>query len=242
MLISSGDDSEDSELFKELETSLRRDLAPVGALEELLVDQLVAFTWRWTRVLRYETASFRLNPDKAVHAWEKTQRERSELDFLRPLRTGSDVWTPSEELEMIARDLEEAVDALGSQAPLEARPELWWNVFEVANERFKVPIRKVLSLKEPWDELSREFTEEEIERVINCACEKGNLTRAEFWARVKEIVQVDKEQASQKWDERRKTIDGVRALASLGTDHDLGKVQRYEAHISRQFYRALGEL
>ena len=47
---------EDSLQFEQLSNSLKDDLSPVGALEELLLDQLILVTWRWKRVLKYETA------------------------------------------------------------------------------------------------------------------------------------------------------------------------------------------
>lgn len=44
VLVVVGDGYEDQEVFEELSSSLRRDIAPVGALEELLVDELIMLT------------------------------------------------------------------------------------------------------------------------------------------------------------------------------------------------------
>jgi len=47
----SGDTSrkgrESTDEFEELKSAMVTDLAPVGALEELLVDQFITFSWRW---------------------------------------------------------------------------------------------------------------------------------------------------------------------------------------------------
>jgi hypothetical protein len=55
-LIVEGDGAEDAAEFDKLLTALREDLAPVGALEEILVEKIAVCHWRQNRALRCEAA------------------------------------------------------------------------------------------------------------------------------------------------------------------------------------------
>ncbi len=50
------------------------------------------------------------------------------------------------------------------------------------------------------------------------------------------------EEATTRCEQRQWEIERTRLLATLPNEADLAKIQRYEAHISRQFYKALHEL
>jgi hypothetical protein len=82
LLITKGEGAEDPAEFDELLDGLRRDLAPVGALEEMLVEKLAVCWWRQKRALRCEAGLVRraFLPDPA--------RERSEI-LSRSLGYGS---------------------------------------------------------------------------------------------------------------------------------------------------------
>ena len=64
---------EDPDVFRELSESLRAELQPVGALENLLVDRVVAAYWKLRRIGRVEVGIF---------AWERLeeQAERAERE------------------------------------------------------------------------------------------------------------------------------------------------------------------
>lgn len=47
----------DEQEFTRFRQSLWSDIGPVGELEELLTDRLVTCSWRWKRVIRYESAA-----------------------------------------------------------------------------------------------------------------------------------------------------------------------------------------
>ena len=57
---------ENTDEFEELKSAMTTTIAPIGALEELLVDQLVTLSWRWRRVIKYETAAIRSKSHKAI--------------------------------------------------------------------------------------------------------------------------------------------------------------------------------
>jgi len=49
---------------------MREDLAPTGAVEELLVEELIGIAWRKRRVLAYESAVIGKQWNGAVEDWE----------------------------------------------------------------------------------------------------------------------------------------------------------------------------
>ncbi len=236
-LISTGDGREDAEAFHELANSLHRDLAPDGSLEELLVDQLVMLTWRWRRILRYETAAIRQHSDTAVQDWERQQREIS----LFSTAIIPETWQSSNDLAARAELLKEVLKALETQDPLAALPNIWLYVFDMAAEHFKLPIRKILALNKPWNECDG-FTRNEIGQVIDAACQKAKISEEEFWKKVETKVRQRYEEAASKWERRSWALERQPLLLNSAADFSLVKVQRYEAHLSRQFYKALHEL
>jgi hypothetical protein len=59
LLITEGEGAEDPDEFDGLLGRLRRDLAPVGTLEEMLVEKIAVSCWRQRRALRCEAGSVR---------------------------------------------------------------------------------------------------------------------------------------------------------------------------------------
>ena len=76
------------------------------------------------------------------------------------------------------------LDALDTEDPIAIRPDIWVQVFIVASEQFRVPIRKILGLKMPWDEHDG-FSKEESQQVIDAACQRTEISEQEFWQAVK---------------------------------------------------------
>jgi hypothetical protein len=60
LLITAGEGAEDPAEFNELLTGLRQDLAPVGTLEEMMVEKIAVCWWRQKRVLSCEAGLVRL--------------------------------------------------------------------------------------------------------------------------------------------------------------------------------------
>ena len=86
------------------------------------------------------------------------------------------------------------------------------------------------------------FDPEAVQRVIEATCQVGKFTKKEFWEAVKDQAQQQRQQVIRDREKRRLDLEQERRAASLPNDVILGRVQRYEAHLSRQFYRALHEL
>lgn len=71
---------EDEEALRELDENLRAELQPVGELENLLVDNIVADHWRVRRLRRVEAGVF---------DWESSSARSDAADSLRPLPEGT---------------------------------------------------------------------------------------------------------------------------------------------------------
>ena len=71
VLIRAGKGKEDPEEFQQFSDAMREDLAPSGAIEELVVEELIGIAWRKRRVLTYESAVISKQWDGAVEDWEQ---------------------------------------------------------------------------------------------------------------------------------------------------------------------------
>ncbi len=224
MVILHGTGQENINEFEALKSSMIRDLAPAGALEELLVDQLITFSWRWRRVIKFENA--------AIRSRAHTPPE----DLLKSL---SDFSPNPDNLKLEAQGLNEVLRALETEDPIQAEPDIWVQAFDVA-ENHGMPIEEILGLDKNWDEYDG-FTKDQISKVISRTRESNEISKPEFWELVKAAVQLrcQKINADLRLNE---TAETKKLMASLPNDQSVNKIQRYEAHISRQFYKALHEL
>lgn len=202
---------EDEGMLQEL-SRFREGLAPVGIREEFMADELTMLLVRRLRVIRYEASAI-------------SQRMSSTAKSMK-----------TDQTEDMAREL----SACNEKEPLETRPRLWTRVFEVAEERYVVCIEKLLGVEGFWDP-SDKYLREEIEQVIDAACEKGKISTGEFWKVVKEATQRDHQLLNPNPEGRRLALERMLRLALLPHQTVLDKIQRYESHISRQFYKALHE-
>lgn len=140
-----------------------------------------------------------------------------------------------------SKHLDRELSALDEKDPLAARPELWTWVFELAEGQFAVPIEKLLGLVDPWDPHDT-YSREEVQQVIEAACQKGATSAGEFWTAVKVKIQLEQILLTPGPTRLHLTLEQKIQLIGLPHNTTLEKVQRYESHISRQFYKALHEL
>lgn len=83
LLITTGSGAEDSAAFEELVGGLGRDLAPVGALEEMLVEKIAVCWWRQKRALRCESGLVRKQlSDRKLTAQETRESRDAITDYL----------------------------------------------------------------------------------------------------------------------------------------------------------------
>ena len=94
LLITAGEGAEDPAEFNEFMTGLRRDLAPVGTLEEMMVEKIAVCWWRQKRVLSCEAGlvrrAFAPNPNHeqlldrlANGTWSEPRKWQRLKDHLR---------------------------------------------------------------------------------------------------------------------------------------------------------------
>ncbi len=225
VVIVNGNGQESTDEFEELRSAMVTDLAPAGALEELLVDQLITFSWRWRRVIKFENA--------AIRSRAHTPPE----DLLKSL---SDFSPNPDNLKLEAEELNEFSKALETEDPIQAEPDIWVQAFDVAQDH-DTPIEEILGLDDNWDEYDG-FTKDQISKVISRTRESNEISKPEFWELVKAAVQLRYQKINADLERLNETDETKKLMASLPDDQSVNKIQRYEAHISRQFYKALHEL
>ena len=232
-VISRGAGAENPVVFEDLRRGLIESLGPVGELEELLADELVLITWRRRRVVRYETAAIREHTDLVVG------------------RRGGPVQGRSPSISDVAHI--NAEDELGEYIALiqavRDGPDLedsivvrsWPQLFEFVDGQFESPIESALGLDEEWS-LRSDFSPAEVATLIRAVINDRAIDLGRFW----KLYEIDLEAQILKLasglGNTAEQPDYDVQLASLPTNQAMERVQRYEAHLSRLFYRALHEL
>jgi hypothetical protein len=211
-----------------LHERFRQEYHPVGPVEEMLVDQIVAAQWRLRRVLRAESAEIALSVDGGH--WARTRADPNwpvtAWHFAGdPIHAMRDSALGSSLVEGWLREVREQVDKKGgfSEAALEKfRFEgksngLWARLKEV---------RRQLSENSTGadDAVRREANKKEALRVID-----RELTFLEWSRSYCEKREAAEEEARQ-------------AAAVLPAPEVLDKIVRYETTLQRQLYRALAQL
>ena len=227
---------EDEGDFETFYRSLKDDLAPAGGLEELLFDKIIKNAWRLRSITRYESAVSVGNADTAVELWDLQQKE----DRIRVVKPDGP-WISTKDLASEAEWLQEDLQAVREEDPLAARPEICRVALLLASTEFYIPIEHILSLAGPWEEYD-EYSKTDVEFIITYACEDANITEHMFWKKVEGEIIRRSEDVAREQERRRSDLERVRQMVSVPEEKDLIKIQRYESHLSRQFYRALHEL
>ena len=232
-LIRRGEGAEDPKVFEELRRGLYESLAPVGEFEILLVDELVLITWRRRRVVRYETAAIRLSTELAMRnhasrpnlsssspASERREEADAILDEFLPL------------IEVVRRDPQpDDPDVASSFIPL----------FEFVDREFDSPVESVLGLSGGWAN-GDTYSAADVLKVIQTVVSDAHIELSEFWVRFEADLNRRVEAAQRVLMAGIDTSGYALQLASLPVDPAMDRIQRYEGHLSRLFYRALHEL
>ena len=291
-LILGGDGEENEKEFQQFSSAILRDLAPLGAVEELLVDDLIVIAWRKRRVIAYESAVLSKQLDTTVtdYQQEHSVSDASHANLPRELveeikNTDKRKWISQEsgtlqEDEGSVGTLDDAirekygpetVERIQHDRPNRSDPrslpgvlttivaamnvpyhKLFDDDFKDLNdhtiqgivrsiaERMGVPVEKILSPTNWWE--GETYPKREMKRVIKTACEMKSISEKEFWSEVRNNLTRRYQSASEALVSYVLQEDREIKLAGLPDDSSLAKIQRYEAHLSRQFYRALHEL
>ena len=187
----------------------------MGGLEELLVDELIQLYLRKRQLIKYLTAVIEYQSGPIIRSLEELAN-----------RT-----------ERGSRDLND----LDEKDPLAVQPGLWTRAFETAEGRFEVCIEKLLGVDDFWDPYHH-YSREQIQQVIEAACQSKNIAVEEFWKVVKEETQRDHAQLNPNPGRRRLDLEQKLRLAALPPYTVLDKLQRYETPLSRSISKTIQDL
>ena len=280
VLIRTGAGKEDPEEFQQFSDAMREAWAPVGAMEEYLVEELIGIAWRKRRVLAYESAVISKQWDGAVEDWEQQHpivmahqqwaaEQTPKLTPDQPLKSTaepSSKMTVEQLFKKIIGDqpgdsTRKHVSGL-SVKPIDAYI-LWYVMAEMTfrevnmDEPLSSPTGRGRALikaqqlgadvddaigSKPESDLYADCSSEQIQKVIDAACELKNISQDDFWEAVDKDALRDLKGAADGLVEIESERTRARDLAGLPDDASLAKIQRHEAHLSRQLYKTVHEL
>ena len=254
---------QDAEAYAEHAENILEHYHPVGYLEERLAERIATALWRLQRLERYEGAVIARDTANAVN---NLSRKPTDLErTLRELSGDPDPGTPKA-LEDMLSDLSDARIGLevmqrGPEgAALEPGPRLltWTYEFRGFSDRTSPKLLRVdrdIERALAREGFEGEWTEADEVWTFDLACFAiTGFMKCSRWASAKPKPVREDWAWYQGFLERRvltlerEALEGQRlethAVALAGVPHPdtVDKLTRYEAHISRQLYKAMHEL
>ncbi len=213
--------------FGQLCREFYEDLAPMGAMEEMLVDQIIQAAWRLRRARTAEAGEIALSVDEGH--WER-QRPNPQQQWARWQVWGDPAW----EMEnSAAGNSVLAVWLREVRARVEAEGEL-------TDAAMKIPFRgQPNRLAEELEQLRR--------ACLPPAAGAEAATHREE-TKMKVLAGIDKKLRLLDWgkaecQKRERAMEEARQSAAvLPSEETLEKILRYETALERQLYRAMSAL
>lgn len=223
LVINAGDGREDVLEYHELLTELKRDLAPVGRMEMMLVEKIAVNYWRLRRLVRYETGEIRCRLDdyresalRSHYSSSYYSRQRPELVYY----SYNDEITDAEYQEQrykVAGMQSSGFNLSEEKTALEY--VLWFRMdreeAEFAEKDYKAAKKYVAALSPQMQGKLRKEMLEEAEQVL-----------------------VEMEEV-RTWQVK---FDRIQKAKSLPTTPDLNNVIKYENSLERSIFRNLAAL
>jgi hypothetical protein len=217
--------------FSALHLRLWEDLAPVGPLEELLVDQIVITQWRARRVIKAEAGEIALNVDKGV----KKRRQDIELISLQ--------WETAGDPDQVMSE-----SSIGNWFMKDQLREVRASV-EQAGEVTESALQKVHLHGRPYGLTAdlqnlRTRIQAELQANPESSDAAGLLARqkAMTLAHIDDVIAVLSLDIARCEEREKKAEEAQRAAALLPAPDVLDKIMRYESRLKRQLYRAMDQL
>jgi hypothetical protein len=226
---------EDEKEFEQLLSDLRNDLSPVGALEEMLVEEIAVCYWRIRRVLRAETGEITSAAFGAVPEWGLTEKIRklargtgdlTDEDYVLAFHTTAG-------LDYVLSLLDKIASHLGTDSPV---PPSLMNA-----------VRRFFAKTEIGDELIA-FT-----HLASTPVEQRTPLLDKKWANpqdarrvllglisIEETYLLAQKKLVSSFEGLQRQLELLQA--SLPLTNRLDTIARYETTLKRHFYRALDEL
>ena len=223
LVINAGDGREDEMEYHELLDELKKDLAPVGRMEMLLVEKIAVNYWRLRRLVRFETGEIRERLDdfresalRLHYSSSYHSQERPELEYYSYNDEISDA-EYKEQLYKVAGMTSSGFDLMEDKAALEY--VLYWRM----------------------DREEVEFAEEDYEEAKKYVAAlspqmKGKLLR-EMLEEAEQVL-FEMEEVRTWWVR----FDRIQKAKSLPGEKDLNNVIRYENSLERSIFRNLAAL
>jgi hypothetical protein len=220
-------------------------LSPSGHLELTLAERVALLSWRLHRVTRYETETISLaqaeiaddlarrrrissgvfadsHPEDALEKPKELRRTENLLDKLPEMPDGKKLRSEdaANVLEAVAGRVEKEELVEGLDLP--GVPE-WAGLDEYPSE---------------WDG----WTVEVVRACLRTIAEAAGEDLEELLEGAREETRLGGIQAKNRAEEVKKALAGMTHERLLPDDKTLEKISRYEAHLSRQLFKALHEL
>lgn len=229
--------------------SLLVSLAPVGSMECALAERVALALWRLNRVARYETEAISLAQESVVAdcVEDRLADPRCEPGWHHP----EDLIREAVALDRV-HDLLQQLASLPDEAPVksgDADRFLWHLAEQVGKDcdprRLVLPaIAAALSQEDPEAELEQygSWTAADVRHCAHALAAKAGARPAAFFKSAERALRPDLARARDQADAAAAELDRLSRQRILPSDADREKICRYEAHISRELYRALHEL
>jgi len=240
-------------------TAVVADIAPAGALETALAEQVAAKFWRLGRVLRYEAdlIANAQDPAELAHSHDKAHNR---LGYSRDpnwteFPTREDVAGAKRKMDEATKKLTNWADALSQLQTLatmnveDAFPN--WNLYEILADDFRLDEDDLLEhlfkgegespflARHAWMMLAN---------TVGTNSDMDGLQEALVVAWARRLEQLEKDANSLQVKYKRlarrykEAIERRRRASGLPESDDLDRIQRYEAHLERGLHKALDRL
>ena len=222
-------------------------LSPEGHLEVVLAERVALFSWRLHRVTRYETESIALSQEKVEEDLaERRRRPFSDvLGSAHPEDVRGDYESAKKTQRLLKRLPTLPLDKRLS--PVEAGSILWavWSQVdeEVEMEELKIPgISEALELDFICEYGNIPWTVSLVREGIRAIAQAADEDPEELLEAATESARLEVIQTKRRAEEVERDLKNMSRERLLPDEKTLEKVSRYEAHLSRQLYKAMHEL
>jgi hypothetical protein len=237
---------EKKEEWEEHRDGVIESLSPVGHLEEVLAERMALLSWRLHRVIRYETESIALFQEKADDDLAKERRFESGPD--RPEAVRGNAKSDEQDYKLLKRFSKMKDDKRLSSFDADI---IIWGAMECADkvaegEVDSLELLESISVPGLPDSDSWEGYEGWTAGLVRAVIEAiAKATDEEPEELLEAAIRSAKWKAERSKLEAEKVELDLRNMARerlLPDEKTLEKVARYEAHLSRLFYKTLHEL
>jgi hypothetical protein len=237
---------EKKEEWEEHRDGVIESLSPVGHLEEVLAERMALLSWRLHRVIRYETESIALFQEKAEDDLARERRFESGPD--RPEAVRGNAKSDEQDYKLLKRFSKMKDDKRLSSFDADI---IIWGAMECADkvaegEVDSLELLESISVPGLPDSDSWEGYEGWTAGLVRAVIEKvAKATDEEPEELLEAAIRSAKWKAERSKLEAEKVELDLRNMARerlLPDEKTLEKVARYEAHLSRLFYKTLHEL